>query len=75
MKGYKNLSGKSGVSAYAMADDAILVEFRRGAVYLYTDDSIGQSKRAKMQELAQSGQGLNAFINQNVRADFARKLT
>ncbi len=74
MKQYKNLSGNSGVSAYAVADDAILVEFRRGAVYLYTDESVGPVNRSKMQTLAALGKGLCTFITQQVRADYAKKL-
>lgn len=74
MKLYKNLSGKSGVTAYAVADDAILVEFKRGVVYLYTDDTVGANNRHKMQHLAEAGQGLCTFITQHVRSDYAKKL-
>ena len=74
MQRYQNLSGKSGVTAYASSEDAILVEFRHGAVYLYTQDAIGAKPLATMQQLARNGRGLGTFISQNVRRDFNRKL-
>lgn len=70
---YLNLSGNSGVAAYALAPQSILVMFWNGAVYCYTYKSAGQENVEEMKRLAQVGQGLNTFINTTVRQDYASK--
>ena len=74
MQRYKNRSGESGVVAYDIDAGQIIVEFRNGERYLYTEDSAGAANVAKMQELAQAGHGLSSFISQHVHDRYARKI-
>jgi len=74
MTSYANLSGKSGVSTYEIYDNAILIEFRHGAKYIYDYDIPGKEEVEEMKRLAMSGSGLMTFINKNVRKRFALKL-
>jgi hypothetical protein len=73
MERYKNLGGDSGVVAYESGSDFIRVQFSDGGVYLYTDAITGAHNVEHMKQLAQGGQGLNAFINTTVRKAYARK--
>lgn len=73
MQYYQNLSGKSGVSTYAVSDDAILVEFRSGATYLYTEAQVGKANFSAMQALAKQGKGLSSFIARQARKMFMKK--
>lgn len=63
MKRYRNLSGKSGVVAYDEAPGRIVVVFRNGERYAYTDESAGAPQVAAMQALARAGRGLSTFIS------------
>lgn len=73
MRHYQNLQGQSGVVNYAIADDAILVEFRKGTTYLYTATLIGKENFDTMKQLAEAGKGLSTFISQHIRQLFNRK--
>jgi hypothetical protein len=73
MEHYMNIDSDSGVSGYEIGVDFIRVQFSTGAIYLYTYASAGQDKIDQMKELAQMGNGLNAFINTSVRRSYARK--
>jgi hypothetical protein len=75
MESYANYGGNSGVAAYATASDSITVRFKDGSVYLYNDRIAGASNISYMKVLANQGQGLNSFINTNVRKQYARKLS
>lgn len=74
MERYGNFSGTSGIRAYELRQDAIVVEFRRGGCYLYDHTKPGAHHVAAMRELAVAGSGLNAYINRHVRGRYARKL-
>ena len=74
MEHYKNLGGNSGVKAYEIGDDSITVQFKDGAIYLYTNGSAGSSAIEKMKALAVSGSGLNSFISSTVKKGYARKI-
>ncbi len=74
MKPYSNFSGDSGVVAYEINPGSIVVQFQDGRKYEYTTHSVGASHLATMKHLASSGRGLSAFIAQEVKAGFARKL-
>jgi hypothetical protein len=74
MERYKNRGGESGVVAYDIDAGQIVVEFRDGKRYLYTEDSAGAANVAKMQELAKAGHGLASFINQHVRDLYAKRI-
>lgn len=73
MERYRNVDGDSGVAAYEIGSDFIRVQFTTGAVYLYNYASAGAANIEQMKRLAAAGDGLNAFINKNVRTSYARK--
>ena len=74
MQRYGNQSRASGVVADDIDAGQIIVQFRNGDRYLYTEDSAGASNIAKMQELARAGRGLSSFISQHVHDRYARKI-
>ena len=74
MKRYGNQSRESGVVAYDIDAGQIIVQFRNGDRYLYTEDSAGAANIARMQELAKAGRGLSSFISQHVHDRYARKI-
>jgi hypothetical protein len=74
MQRYKNGGGESGVVAYDIDAGQIIVQFRNGERYLYTEESAGAANVAKMQELARTGHGLSSFISQHVHDRYARKV-
>jgi hypothetical protein len=74
MHRYKNLGGDSGVVAYDIDAGQIIVQFRNGERYLYTEDSAGAANVAQMQALAQAGRGLSSFISQHVADRYERKV-
>ncbi len=74
MERYKDLDGDSGVSAYEIGNDSIKVQFKDGAIYLYNYGSAGREKIEKMKALAVSGDGLNSYIDTNVKKEYAAKL-
>ena len=74
MEHYKNLGGDSGVVAYEIGLGSIMVQFKDGSVYLYTNQSAGAASIAEMQRLAKAGQGLNSFISRVVKKGYVRKL-
>jgi hypothetical protein len=73
MRRYRNSSGNSGVIAYEIRPEAIVVKFRSGEKYEYTVPSAGAAAIATMQELARSGRGLSTFITKRQPA-YSRKL-
>lgn len=68
---YKNLSGDSGVVAYAIGKGWIDVRFVEGGTYRYTLGSVGAADLATMQALAVQGRGLSSFISRQVRERYA----
>ena len=74
MERYRNLGGDSGVSAYELGAGSIIVQFKDGAKYEYTNQSAGEGAIATMHRLATAGQGLNSFISTTVRKAYSRKL-
>jgi hypothetical protein len=74
MQRYGNQSRESGVVAYDIDAGQIVVQFRNGERYLYTEDSAGAANIARMQELARAGHGLSTFISQHVHDRYARKM-
>ncbi len=75
MTRYGNQGGDSGISAYEIQEDGIIVQFTNGGQYLYTNASAGVGNIAKMKELAVKGEGLNSFIMKNTRTAYASKLS
>jgi len=74
MQRYGNHSGESGVVAYDIDAGQIVVQFRNGERYLYTEDSAGAANIARMQELARAGRGLSSYISQHVHDGYVRKI-
>jgi hypothetical protein len=71
MENYKNKGGNSGVCAFGIGADYIEVEFD-GAVktYTYSYRKAGKVHVDRMKSLAQSGSGLNSYINKNVKFSY-----
>lgn len=67
MEKYANRSGQSGVSAYEIGLNYILVKFSSGDVYQYSYRKAGQYHVENMKRLAVKGSGLNSYINTNVK--------
>lgn len=67
MEKYKNLGGDSGIYMFETGVDFIKVQFSNGKQYLYTLSSAGQCHIENMCRLARKGEGLNEYINKNVR--------
>jgi len=67
METYTDVNGDSGVAEYETGDDYIRVRFKNGGVYLYTYAQPGQNHVNHMITLAIAGDGLNSYINKNVR--------
>jgi len=63
MTPYRNTDGDSGVVAYEYGAGWIHVQFSDGAHYKYEASRIGGTHISNMQRLADSGTGLNAYIN------------
>jgi hypothetical protein len=74
MQRYGNHNRESGVVAYDIDAGRIIVQFRNGDRYLYTEDSAGAANIATMQALARAGRGLSTFISQHVHDRYERKI-
>ena len=70
MAEYSNTSGRSSISSYEVGKGYIKVSFRDGGSYTYTDASVGADTVKTMIDLAKQGQGLNGYINRNVKDDY-----
>jgi hypothetical protein len=75
MKPYQNRSADSGVVAYEITDDSIVIKFRDGGIYRYDHAVTGKNEVEEMKRRALAGKGLATFINRNVRERFAAKLS
>ena len=73
MERYKTAEGDSGIIAYEYGNDYIRVQFSTGAIYRYTYKSAGSHNIERMKALARSGDGLNTYINTNIREMYERK--
>ncbi len=73
MERYRDIDGDSGVAEYESGNEYIRVRFKDGSVYIYTYASAGTNNIEEMKRLAAAGDGLNAFINKNVRKRYAKK--
>jgi len=70
---YKDIDGDSGVHSYECGKDYISVKFSIGGTYTYTYQSAKAENVEQMKILARSGNGLNSFINKNVRKLYDKK--
>ena len=67
-------SRSSGIVAFEIKREAIVVEFRHGGKYVYDYDTTGREHVEEMKVLALEGHGLATYINKNVRGRYARKM-
>lgn len=74
MQRYKHTGSDSGVVAYDIDAGQIIVQFKNGKRYLYTEDSAGAANIARMQALARAGQGLSSFITKHVANLYEREI-
>lgn len=67
MEPYSNLSGQSGVLAYQLGNEYIIVQFKTGqyVFYKYTNVSAGGPVVERLKALAVQGSGLNSYISTN----------
>lgn len=70
---YSDIDGDSGVLAYEIGIDYIDVQFKgTSKIYRYSYQSADRENVETMKELAQSGNGLNSFINKNVKYRYVK---
>ncbi len=74
MEFYRNTYGSSGVSAFEVGNDFIIVRFAKGSMYLYNYSKTGSYHVNNMIRLARTGNGLNGYINLNAKHSYARKI-
>ena len=64
---YLDLNHDSGIANYEIGNEFIRVQFKKKSkIYTYSYTSAGYQHVENMKQLAQYGDGLNAYINQNV---------
>jgi hypothetical protein len=70
---YLDLNHDSGVANYEIGREFIRVQFRKKSkIYTYSYASAGYQHVENMKQLAQYGDGLNAYINHHTRQLFVR---
>jgi hypothetical protein len=67
MEKYKDLNGDSAIIGYEIGNTSIKVLFNTGKTYTYSYSKAGKMHVENMKSLAILGNGLNAYINKNVR--------
>jgi hypothetical protein len=68
MERYRNSGGDSGVSAYEIGSDYIIVVFKGNPKpYRYSYNGAGSYHVENLKKLAINGNGLNAYINNHVK--------
>lgn len=72
LKAYSNTDGRSSIEAYEDGEDFIRIEFNTGRIYLYTEESCGETTVNIMKELAEEGRGLVSYINK-YKPDYAQR--
>ena len=72
MEFYKNVSRDSWVHSFEIGNERIVVTFSTGSTYKYTYTSAIHVE--KMKSLALKGEGLNSYINRNVKYNYSRKI-
>jgi hypothetical protein len=73
MQKYSDIDRDSGVREFEIHDTSITIIFSGSRkAYIYSYQSAGQHHIDKMKLLALAGEGLNAYINKNVKNKFSR---
>ena len=75
MKPYTDRNRDSGIVAYEYGDDWVHIQFKHGVTYEYLSSNIGITHFQAMKKLADSGDGLNAYINNHpeIKSKWSRK--
>lgn len=73
MRPYGNRAGDSGVVGYEAGERFVVVYFRNGWAYTYTDRSAGAEIMAEMRRRATAGRGLSTLISTRVKDHYASK--
>lgn len=73
---YRDKSGRSNIRsvAYDELETQIIVTFKDGSSYLYTNTSAGASTIKNMCLYARIGNGLNSYISRIVKKNYQAKL-
>ncbi len=66
-------SGNSGVVAYNIGPNFIIVQFKSGERYLYNHVTPGRKHVQTMKKLAAGNEGLATYISQHVKDHYAAK--
>lgn len=79
MRTYGDHNGTSGITAFDFGTDCfgeeyIDIEYASGGVYTYLKKNVGEVNFLNMKVLALEGEGLNSFINKNVRGRGTRQV-
>ncbi len=64
MENYRDWDNDSGIVAYEIGSDYVIVQFKSGRnrFYKYTYGTAGSSNIEEMKRMAQAGDGLNEFV-------------
>lgn len=73
MERYKDVNNDSSILQFEIGNDYIIVGFKDGKFYKYTNMSAGSYNIEQMKQLAYQGDGLNTFIMENVRKNYESK--
>lgn len=73
MQKYKNLGGDSGVEAFEIGTNYIVVKFfKNPKLYTYSYESADEERVEEMKRRALRGEGLNEYINKHVKNDYVK---
>jgi hypothetical protein len=74
MRRYRNWSGTSGVRAFEIGPDFIVLQWNGPELYTYSYAKVGEQNVEEMKRLALKGSHLNKFINEHpeIRSGFVK---
>ncbi len=73
MQKYRDTDNDSGVDSFEINDSSITIRFTgTPKLYTYSYSVAGKHHVENMKQLALSGDGLNAYINNNVKFKYVR---
>ena len=73
MQTYRDVDRDSGVEAFELTPNSIIVKFKGSArTYEYSHASAGVANVDEMKRLALSGDGLHSYINRRARLNYVR---
>ena len=74
MEPYLDRNGTSGIAAYEIREEAIVLRFKEGGTYLYDWQKPGWHHVEAMKLRAREGRGLTSYVNRHVRENYAARL-